>query len=287
VLERFLHLGLAPDVLVIGVFGGNDFENVLTRFHVSNGTRRPAGRTRYPEQISEVMRHEDLQPLLAQSFMSYKYFEANPGEMETALQAARDVTTEIVVTCMRHSVHPIFVYIPPMSDTEWDQDAERFERIARILELGPQGLSSTRRMGDSYVEFLRQLRVDVIDLREVFAEAGPGNYWLYDNHINLRGQQLIARELLPLIEAACPADVRRLRPAPVSRGPLDPADLFSAGWGLERTDRDGDDAGELAQADEDEDWDEDGDWDGNGDDVGADMVEAARAEQRNAPRTPR
>lgn len=230
-LERFLPQ--RPDVLVVAVFGGNDFEETLTLFHKYNGTRRPPGAALYGELISDVLARADLLPCLAQAFLSYKYFDVHPGQMEVALQVARDVTTEILVTCLRHSVHPIFVYIPSMPDSEWDTDAELFESLTELLEVSPQGLASANHLADSYLEFLRDRRVDVIDMREVFAREGPGNFWLADQHMNLRAQALIAEELRPFVTAARPAGATRARRAPVSTGPGHPADLFSPSSAVE------------------------------------------------------
>ena len=83
-------------------------------------------------------------------------------------------------------------------------------------------------MADSYLAFLRDRRVDAIDLRPVFARAGAGNFWLQDEHMNLRAQELIAAELHPLVVAARPPGATRARRAPVSAG-ANPGDLLSPG----------------------------------------------------------
>ena len=229
-LERFLYL--RPDVFVVGVYGGNDFEDVLTLFHEYNGTMRPPGHGRYEELIDKAL--EIDKRCLAQSFVSLKYFDVYPEQMEVALQASRDITTEILVECLRHSIHPIFVYIPAMSDVEWERDAEVFESVAEVLEISPRGLRSTDVMADSYLAFLRERRVDVIDMREVFAKAGPGNFWLTDQHINLRAQQLIAAELHPLVLAARTLEAEPTRRAPGSTGPEDPVVFLAPGNAVER-----------------------------------------------------
>lgn len=166
-LERFLDL--RPDVLVVTVYGGNDFDNVLTPYHRYNGTTRPPGSALYRDALAAILEREELQPPLAQGLSACKYFDLHPEEMETALQAARDVTTEILVTCLRHGVHPIFVYLPTLAGTEWDSDAEVLDELALLLELSADGLASIDRLADSYLDFLRQRRVDVVDLRETFA----------------------------------------------------------------------------------------------------------------------
>ena len=248
---------------MVGVYGGNDFSEVLTPFHDFNGTTRPAGSELYTDELAEAMRHEELVPAMAQSFSSYKYFDLHPSEMETALQAARDVTTEILATCLRHGVHPIFVYIPPMPDVAWEAHREEFERLAGILDISPAGLGSTERLADSWLAYLRERRVDVLDARELLragssvggaparggevANPGPGRdgvgYWLKDHHIDLDTHARIAAALLPLVDAAFPPGTRRARRAPSATGPRDPTALLSPGSALE---------GELARAEEEQ-----------------------------------
>jgi hypothetical protein len=223
-LERFLYL--QPDVFVVGVYGGNDFEFVLTQFHEYNGTQRPPGQALYGQLIDAAL--EINPPCLAQAFVSLKYFDVHPQQMEVALQAARDITTEILVTCMRHAVHPIFVYIPAMPDVEWDRQAEIFDQVARALQISPEGLRTSDVLADSYLAFLRELRVDVLDMRTAF-RARPGNFWLADHHINLQGQQQIAAALYPLVVAARPLDAVRTRRAPDSTGPSEPLAMLSPG----------------------------------------------------------
>ena len=214
VLER--NLPLAPDVFVVGVYGGNDFEEMLTLHHYFQGTARPPGAGVYTKQIEDAVKV--CQPALAQAFNSLKYFAHNPGEIEVALQGARDISTEIVITCLRHGIHPIFVYIPPMHSVEFEQHRKTFEDLARALELEPRDLQITDRMADSYLAYLRSIRVDVLDLRPEFAASKTELYWQQDHHINLKAHQLIGEALLPLVEAAYPPDATRVRPVGANTG---------------------------------------------------------------------
>ena len=226
-LERFLYL--EPDVFVVALYGGNDFDASLAHFHRANGTRRLPGKALFGEQLERAMARDEFRPALAQSFYSFKNFDARPDQLEVAAQVARDVTTEILVTCLRHSIHPIIVYIPPLPDVEWATHGPLLNELSSVLEVSALGLTSSQHLADSYLDFLRARRVDVVDLREVFARAGPGNYWAADHHVNLRAQRLIAEALLPLVRAAHPPGTRPARRAPASRGPARPGDLLSPG----------------------------------------------------------
>jgi hypothetical protein len=206
-LERYLPL--APDVFIVGVYGGNDFEEMLTLYHYFEGTKRPPGAADYNPQIQAAV--AVCRPALSQAFLSLKYFQHNPGEIEVALQGARDISTEMVVTCLRNGIHPIFVYIPPMHSVEFEQHRKIFEDLAHALELEPDDLRITDRMADSYLAYLRSIRVDVLDMRDEFAASKEELYWQADHHINLKGHEQIARSLLPLLEAVYPPDATRVR----------------------------------------------------------------------------
>lgn len=206
-LERFLWL--APDVLVVGFYGGNDFEDLLTLHHFFQGTRRPAGTAQYMAQLEPARKISSC--AVAQAFLEIKDFELNPGEIEIALQGVRDVSTEIIVDCQRGGIHPIFVYIPPMHSVEFEQHRQLFEDLSAALDLSPEDLRIPDRMADSYIAYLRSMRVDVIDMRPQFAASKEELYWQADHHINVKAHELIGHALLPLVEAACPPGAVRAR----------------------------------------------------------------------------
>jgi hypothetical protein len=207
VLERYLPL--APDVFVVGVYGGNDFEEMLTVHHYFQGTPRLAGLRDYGWQLTQAAK---VLVCIGQAWIALKYFEHNPSEIDIALQGARDVSTEIVVTCMRNGIHPIFLYIPPMHSVEYNQHRGLFEKLAEVLQLKPEDVRITDRMADSYLAYLRSIHVDVVDMRKPFTAAKTELYWQTDHHINLKAHELIAGALFPVVDAACPAGATRLRP---------------------------------------------------------------------------
>jgi hypothetical protein len=212
VLERFQ--ALSPDVFVMVVYGGNDFAEALSLYHRFNRSRQPHGFETYEAEL--LAARDEHSGSLAQSLMSEKYFATFPGQIEAALQMARDVTTEVQVSCLRNGVHPIVVYLPPATEVEWGVHAEPLERVSAALQLDPTTLDAASQLADSYLEFLRERRIDFVDLRPAFRAAEPPLYWLRDQHINLRGHELVARELLPAVSASRPAGSQRVRQAPTT-----------------------------------------------------------------------
>jgi hypothetical protein len=49
---------------------------------------------------------------------------------------------------------------------------------------------------------LRKLKIQALDLEPVFAAEPKPPYWLTDFHLNVRGHELAAQALEPLVEAA-------------------------------------------------------------------------------------
>lgn len=223
VLERFLPL--EPDVLIVGIYGGNDFSESLKMHYVFHASRsEPPAKDFWPliNQAYKV----DRDPL-SQAFIAIKSLTASPGAAETTLQVARDVSTEIAVTCWRHGIRPIFVYIPAFTQIEREDHPELVARLSALLELAPTDLDVLDRIGDSYLEHLRALRVDSLDLRPVFRASDQPLYWTHDWHINTTAQRLIARELQPLVDAARPSTAQRVRAT--ARMPHHFANLMSPG----------------------------------------------------------
>ena len=208
-LERLL--SLSPDVFVVTVYGGNDFGEGLQLYHRFAGTAPPERSEEYDRLVGRAQTVSVA--ALSQAFLSYKLFDTFPGESEEALQMARDVSTEILVTCLRQGIRPVFVYLPPAADVEWDVHAEALDGVREALALGREDLGTLDRIADAYLAFLEERRIEVLDLRPVFEGAAGPLFWERDQHLNLRGQETVARALLPLLRDARPPGSRRVRPA--------------------------------------------------------------------------
>lgn len=206
-LERFLPQ--RPDVFVVGVYGGNDFNDATMFQHAFHGTRR---RNNGQEYWSQLEAAGAICPGgLAQSFLSIKEFNESGEQAEIALEAARDVSAEIVVTCQRFGVHPIFVYIPPLPDIEWERHAELLERMLGALELTREQARILDRMADSWIAYVRSIGAEVLDLRSSFRASREPLYWKGDHHINVAAHRIIGELLFAQVDAARPPGAPRVR----------------------------------------------------------------------------
>ncbi len=215
---------LRPDACIVLVYGGNDFDDVLTLQHRFAGTRRPAGMSVYGK-LFDAAKAVSL-PALSQCFVALKYFAFHPDQADIALDAACAVSSEIMAHCERLGAKALFVYLPPLLDAQAELLELPVAKLAEILELKETDLSIHNRMADRYLEGLRAMGAEFVDLRPRFAAATEPLYWARDHHINIAAQQLIADELQGWVERVL-LDGRA--PRPVESRPL----LASGGPGRE------------------------------------------------------
>jgi len=233
----FQHLGAleralpnSPDVFVVVVYGGNDFLEVLGYQHRFHNT--PRGDTSEFEALTAKI--DELQDgAMSQGFLSILQYQRDPSQIEVSLQAARDYTTEIIVTCLRHGVRPVFAYLPPVFDVDESMRDELCGKACEILGVQREDTFVIDRMANSWIEFVRQTGTPLIDLRPAFRQEQPKTplYWKFDLHISIAGQAVVARELLPAVVAAAPIDGVRIEPGspPFAAGSAEARALLSPG----------------------------------------------------------
>ncbi len=198
VLERFHALELDPDVFVVAVYGGNDFEEVLTVWHYMNGTERADGSAKYWDKVLQAKRVNP--PSLPQGMMAFKYFRENPEEAHYALQASASIAGEIVETCEVRGILPLFVYIPSKYELDPDAAMSEFAGVVAPLELTQADIQRVGALADRFIELVRATGAEVIDMRPRFRAVKTKLYWDEDHHIDVAAHQLIAAELQPSLD---------------------------------------------------------------------------------------
>ncbi len=230
-LERMLPF--EPDLVVLAIYGGNDFGESLGFQHKAHGTQR--GDLAALEAKLEPAR--DLDPeAVSQFFFSVVQFDADPPQIDVALQAARDVLTEIQVTCLRHGASFAVLYLPPPPEVDWQRRAARYESLFASIGLAHERLSALTRLGDATLAFLRSRGVPVLDLRAAFRKSEELVYWEQDFHLAIAGHAIVARELAAVLDTLSPADAARVRRGSPQLGGAEARALLSPGAGTPATD---------------------------------------------------
>lgn len=205
-LERML--AFAPDVAIIAFYGGNDFGETLGHQHRAHGTARGD----LAALQARLEKAQDLDPeLVSQALFSVEQFRFDPPQVEVALQAARDVLTEIQVVCARFAVTPLFVYVPSSLEVEFERRSERFETALAALGAQRADCAVLGQLADSTLAFLASRGSATLDLRSAFRASAAKLFWDEDFHLALEGHALAAREIAAELERIVPSESRRVR----------------------------------------------------------------------------
>jgi hypothetical protein len=190
VARRFADLN--PDVFIVGVFGGNDFEEVLFPWHYFSGTERPLRSNLQQERIMDAL--QDKPGAFAQGLLQLLYFQEHPKERDVALTAAVGLSAQIAGFCRARGIRPLFLYIPPC----WLLEPTSHRELFASLGIGDRDVELTGELADRWLESLLALGIPAHDLRPAFREDPSKLYWR-DEHINLMAHEIIARQLVPLV----------------------------------------------------------------------------------------
>lgn len=198
VLERFADL--EPHVFVVVAYGGNDFKGCLLLHRYF--TRQPLAE-HSPGWYERVKRAVDLsRAAAAQNLIQTAYFRDLPDERALSVSVASDLCRAIARLADSRGVASLFVYLPPASRDWVDKFDERLGAAAEELGFDANDRTLSDELADAWLGALRELGLDVLDLRDDFAKrTGERLYWSSDHHLSIDGHRAVAEALLPVIEA--------------------------------------------------------------------------------------
>lgn len=190
-------LPTAPDVLVVCVYGGNDFVEPLLLRAAFEHLRSPASHGTFRTQLDAAL--EWSRGAVLQGLSQEKYLLTHPNEIPECVNTAAAVSREILEYAKSEGVSVVFAYLPPVHDVQWDRYDEQLRTICSKLEMAPPVASVSGVLADRWIEEVQRIGGRVLDLRSKFREADCDLYWRADLHINLAAHRLIAQELAPHI----------------------------------------------------------------------------------------
>ena len=166
---------LQPDLYVVIVFGGNDFQGSmgLQRFFHGRGEIK-----NQPWDSREMLaKHKNAKGVLAQELFQAFYFMNNPSEEEIALRTAISACMEMTRTAAEVGARVLFVYLPPSLAGQPELLADVRDATIADLGLPPDCIEISNRLADQWLEALRERELPVLDLRPAFAGAEEDLYW--------------------------------------------------------------------------------------------------------------
>ncbi len=191
VLEKYLDLD--PDVFVVTVYGGNDFDGAVPWYRWFR--RLPPGRSdKLFTQMQKAARRASV-PAFAQAVRQVAFFRTFPEELDLALAAAREVALEADRLCREHAIRLVFVYLPSVLEAQPWVAGAALARTAEAFDLSQEDLAGSGEPGRRWVEFLRANDIECVDLLPILSEAEEPAYWRTDHHLNTHGHRLVAEAL--------------------------------------------------------------------------------------------
>ncbi|QDU67919.1 SGNH/GDSL hydrolase family protein [Engelhardtia mirabilis] len=193
------YLELAPDVLVVVVFGGNDFgaiDSVEAELAGEPEPVRPAG---YDQHIQRVVKTKlagrrggaSLWQALNQVYL----FEVQP-ELETrSVERSLVYLEEIDRMARARGTRFIAAYLPPMHDVREEFSRNLYASLFKELEIDESALASSNRVADAMLAGLEARGIETVDARPTLREWPGHLYWVADEHLNTVGHRLLG-ELL-------------------------------------------------------------------------------------------
>jgi lysophospholipase L1-like esterase len=195
--DRYQEFGL--DAVVVGVYGGNDFYEILAPSLLFAGEKRRTWEA-YGDQLKQAQRLDSAS--VSQGYMGCAFFHHNPDLIQWAESVSIKAMLQLQRQCQRDQVDLIVVYIPPAYDVPSYQFSEVRAEVREVLELTEEDLAVAGKQADGLLGSLREAGATVLDMRSLFRDAKHRLYWEKDLHISIEAHDLIARELAPLLEVS-------------------------------------------------------------------------------------
>lgn len=223
--------GLAPDLLVVNLFMGNDFIDACRELEQVQGVQNPRPEAYGPRLATA---NGKIPGTVAQGLNQVFYLTTFPPMVERSLDATAKQLIALRDEAREDGVPLLVLLLPARIDV--DRGEVMSGRLAQgwqLLGIGPESLAVQETLRLGLVDRLRAAGVSHLDFHPSFAADPAGLYWDFDEHLSVRGHDRMAAGLcvrlaqdfgLPCVPGpAIPAP-----PAPEPR-PTSP-DIFADGF---------------------------------------------------------
>ncbi len=202
------HQDLKCKGYVVVFFSGNDFLDVLTPLHFFQRELAPPQPVGYFERLKRIA--DVNTEALTQGFNQMVYFESFPDEADLALGAAWWVCQEMDALARSQQVPWVLVHIPSAFDVGQSEVLNTRRRVMEAAGLSEEHARIGSRLAGRLLDQARSAGIQTLDMSGRFAAEPLPCYWS-EFHINLRGHELLAEELLPLVRSWKPISAQQGR----------------------------------------------------------------------------
>lgn len=189
VLEKYLPL--APDAVIVCVYGGNDFVETLRPYAFQRGVPLPPRPEGYFE---ELVATADLGTgALLQGLNQALFFREHPEQRDLALTAAVGAVEGLRELCEARGIPWLVIYVPSVFDRPFVEFEPVRARARESLGLSDVELAAANALADALIARTRENGTPWLDLRERLELDGDW-YWS-EMHLSISANRRIA-ELL-------------------------------------------------------------------------------------------
>ena len=193
---KFLEPELRPQVLVVALYGGNDFRGAMSLYRYYNRLAPPKFGPHGGPPLKQLPGRGVVGQMLGQA----AYFLDNPGDRELASEVTDSITVEFERHCRASGIELIFVYIPPATSAQPQLYDEQLPEALAALDITREELAGMDELGEHWLGFLESRGLTYIDMQSIFEASSEPCYWYADLHINTHAHRLVAEALAALIE---------------------------------------------------------------------------------------
>ncbi len=193
------HLSLSPDVVVVTVFGGNDFTDTLLLAHAFEGTKTrgltPESRARREEAL------EESRYVLGQGYGTLLFFKDRPAELEFSLDTTRRILMQIALTCSDAGAELLVMYLPSPLSLPFEETPQSAVRVGAILGFDEEDLALSSTLAARFLSTTAELGITTSDLTLILGDCADRCFWETDLHLSVHGHRRVGRHLASRLQS--------------------------------------------------------------------------------------
>ena len=197
VIER--HLSLEPDVVVVTVFGGNDFTDVLLLAHAFDGTNSRGLTPESEERRTQALTKSHY--VLGQGYGTLLFFKDRPPELDFSIEASRRILEQIALICSDAGAELLVMYLPSPLSLPLERAPRGEPEIREILGFSEDDLALSGVIRERFLSTAEDLGVTTLDLTPTLSECRDRCFWETDLHLSVAGHERVGVLLAARIQA--------------------------------------------------------------------------------------
>ena len=187
------YASLAPDVVLVILFMGNDLLDAAEVLESTTELGRPRDRDYY-DRLAGAKRATGA--ALSQGLNQIYYFTRYPEMVGPAVEYTGSRLQALATDCEARGAKLVVALLPTKLDVEDGSLGGLRIAAARSLDLDGGVLSLNRQLTDRLLSRLQAAGIEALDLFDAMRALGKPLYWNLDHHLSTAGHAVVADLLL-------------------------------------------------------------------------------------------